>query len=168
MRENLQRLTLVMFFIPDLLQQGCAMLPDLGTDHTIFTLHRLRLLQGYFDSFLDDGVTQRCIDSIQPPSQVHRSRSRRCQLVHGDGQLLRIFKQRQIDAIGSGYTNQGRAAHLHRLDGMTGILECIQGNDFKAMRQASLINNINAIITLFEPDALVLLPVNFHYRLDRM
>ena len=100
---------------------------------------------------------------VERPFEIDRGRPRGGE--RGAG-ALEIFvggirAQRQPHAIGRGGTNQRRAAHLHRFDGVHGVGQRLEPHGGEAVRQQRLVDDADAVPSLSTQIVRICLPSIF-------
>ena len=73
-----------------------------------------------------------------------------------------VGAQREAQAVGRGRADQRRAAHLHRPDGVRGVVQRRQPQRREAVRQRSLVDGADRPAVGFEPDRTGGLAVDLH------
>ena len=115
-------------------------------------------------------VAHRLLHLVERPAEIDGGRARGGERLAGAVERLvgLIVAKSEADAVGSGRTDQRRAAHLHGRDRPRRVVERLERHRLEPERQLGLVDDLDRPAVRIEPDGAVMLAVDVHgSRLNR-
>ncbi len=102
--------------------------------------------------------------AVERPTQVDGRRPGLVEKLPGRVQMRigRVDLCGQCHTVGSGCTNERRAAHAHLNDGVGEVLKCVDLLDAEFVRQPALIDDLQGSLVVIPPERAVMSAVDLH------